>query len=263
MSELSPSRRRSWPRTAGRIAAVAGAVVCLAVIIAAWFGRSIANNAVDGVSGSVDGAIDRAITATQSVSAQLDSASAEAASIATAANEAASNPGTDGLALTAVSDRLDGFTSAYERLRTAYTDVRENAASALASMDALASFIPGVSVPQEPVDRLAAVDQNIRALDDAVGAIQPTGQQVTAAAQTAAASAIATGATYVQGAIDRAAARVDGLTAELQSVQTSADNAANAVRNVVLIAALAISILFVWVLLLNLSLWRFARAGPA
>ena len=258
MTELSLPRRRSWLRTGGRIAAGAGLVICLAVIIATWFGRSIANGAVDDVAGSVEGAIDRAITATQAVGARLDAASAEAASIASAATQAASNPGTDGSAMTAVADRLSRFTSAYEQVRAAYTEVRENAASALASLRQLARLVPGVSVPSAPGDRLAALDTSIRALDDAAAAVRPTTQTATVAAQTAAASAIATAATNLQGSIDRAGALVDNLSAELGNLRTSATNAANGIRNVVLVAALAISILFVWVLALNVALWRLA-----
>jgi hypothetical protein len=263
MTDLAPPRRRSWLAVALQVAAAIGAVLCLTVIVATWFGRSLAVQGVDDVAGTVDTGIQRAITATETVGTRLDTASAEVAEVVSNANEVASNPITaDPVVFTGLSDRVDQFAAGYQRLRVAYADIRENVASAMASLRQVARFVPGVDVPAAPGDRLANIDSNVRSLDDAVAAIRPAGLAATAPARSAAASAIATKATSIQGAIDRTAALVDGLSADLKGVQATASNAAGGVRNVLLMAALAISILFVWVLLLNLALWRLARTSP-
>jgi hypothetical protein len=263
MTESTATARFSKTAIAAQVAAVVGVLLCLAVVAAAWFGRGVAAQGVDDLAGAVDAGINRAITAADTVSGRLDAAAAEAGAIAADATEVAANPpaapGLSAVLPAGLGDRLDRFTERYQQLRATFGEVRENVAASIARLQALARFVPGVTVPQGPADRLAGLETNLQSLDASVSAVRPSGAAVTTAAVSAAATAVADKATAVQGAIARTAAVVDGLSTELQGVRANAAGIAGGVHTILVATALAISILFAWVLLLNVALWRLAR----
>ena len=53
---------------------------------------------------------------------------------------------------------------------------------------------------------------------------------------------------------------MDGLSSNLEGVQANADATIDSIRTILLIAAIALSVLFVWVLALNIALWVLGRA---
>ena len=76
-------RRRS-PRAAraAQVAGVIGVIVCLILALVVWLGRGAVHGALDDLATTVDGGFDRAVTAVQSVSDQIDAAGTQVGSIA-------------------------------------------------------------------------------------------------------------------------------------------------------------------------------------
>ena len=102
------------------------------------------------------------------------------------------------------------------------------------------------------------MDAKIQAIDDAL--VSTWTDLSGADPGAAAAEALANRATPLTDAISGAATAVDGLSTNLEGVQANADATIDSIRNILLIAAIALSILFVWVLALNIALWVLGRA---
>jgi hypothetical protein len=122
----------------------------------------------------------------------------------------------------------------------------------------VARIIPGVRVPEGAGDRLIAVDDKLKAIDDAIVATWTSLSD--AQPGSAVADALAARATPLQDALTAAATAVTGLSTNLQGVQAQADSTVDSIRTILLAAAIALSVLFVWVLLLNIALWLLGRA---
>ena len=76
----------------------------------------------------------------------------------------------------------------------------------------------------------------------------------------AVADALAGRATPLQDALTAAATAVTGLSTNLEGVQARADSTVDGIRTILLLAAIALSLLFLWVLALNIALWLLGRA---
>src|SRR4029453_6452203 len=255
MTEAAPAPRRSRLAIAAQVAAIFGVVVCLLVVLLIWFGRGALSNGVDELAASVNTGMTRAITATEAVARRLDAAATEAARIATQASKAAGSSGSnnDRVRLAA---RIGAFTDSYEKLRLRYSAIRANITNSVESIRRVARLAPGVAVPRAPTGPLPSPHPNLQSLDNATTSMLPGGGTLSKAGTTA----VAGKATKVQATIERTAVAVHGLGRQLEGVQNDAATTANSIRTVLILAAIALTILFVWVLLLNVALWKLGRA---
>jgi hypothetical protein len=74
------------------------------------------------------------------------------------------------------------------------------------------------------------------------------------------ADALAGRATPLKDALTAASTAITGLSTNLQATQTRADNTVDQIRSILLIAAVALTVLFIWVLALNIALWLLGRS---
>ena len=250
----SASPRRSRRALAAKIAGIAGVVVCAAIILGVWLGRGAVANALDGLASDVSSGFDRAIAATDAVAGRLDEAATSMDGINRDAIQLASSgsPAADRLA--SLQARLAQVADTYRQFRERYADLRENVVTASARVQQVARLIPGERIPEGAGDRLRAIDDKLTAIDDALtstfGAI----------GSGPAAQAIATQTARAQAAMTAGAAAVDGMSTRLQAAQADANDVVSSVQTLLLIATLAISLLLLWVLLLNVALWLLGRA---
>ena len=113
-------RRRS-PRAAraAQVAGVIGVIVCLILALVVWLGRGAVHGALDDLATNVDGGFDRAVTAVQSVSDQIDAAGTQVGSIATDADAIVGKvASTD--AISRLTTRLASFADSYRTIRIRY-----------------------------------------------------------------------------------------------------------------------------------------------
>jgi hypothetical protein len=253
VSAAAPRRSR-WAK-ALQVAGIVGIVVSLVVIALIWFGRGFVSGGVDNLASAVNDGINHAISATDRVARRLDAASTEVSRVVTQATEVAGNRASN-QARARLSDRLSRFADRYRQLRVAYAGIRAEVTTAVTTLRRVGRLVPGVELPRGPTDTLAAIDSNLQSLDEAVTSILPAGEApITAAAATA----VANKATPIRSTIDRTSGRVQALGLELQGVRADAVAAANSIRTTILLATIALTIVFVWVLLLNVALWKLGR----
>ena len=68
----------------------------------------------------------------------------------------------------ALSTRLSSLSERYTPIRAAYADAHSQLVSALDRVQTITRFLPGVTVPQAPIDALSRVDEAIRAVDERI-----------------------------------------------------------------------------------------------
>ena len=128
----------------------------------------------------------------------------------------------------------------------------------MSSLQQVARIIPGTRVPEGAGDTLTAVDAKVQAIDDAL--VSTWTSLADADPGAAVTAALAGRATPVKDAISSGATAVHGLSANLAVLQAKADSTVDSIRSILLLAAIALSVLFVWVLALNIALWVLGRA---
>ena len=243
---------------AAKIAGIVGIVICIVIIVIVWFSLGTVSRAVDNLGTTVNSGFDRAITATNTVAAGFTQAAASIDQIRADAAELAANANPDTPRLDALQARLGQFADKYRDLRVRYADARENVVAATSSVQRIAELIPGVRVPEGAGDKLTAVDDKLKAIDAAIVATWTSVSD--AQPGKAVADALAGRATPLQDALTAAATAVTGLSTNLEGVQARADNTVDGIRTILLLAAIALSLLFLWVLALNIALWLLGRA---
>src|SRR5262245_53759381 len=237
MTEAVAAPRRSRRAIAAKIAGIVGVVICVAIIVGVWIGRGAIASTVEGLAADVNGAFERAITVTDTVAGRLNEAASSVGSISTEADELSSSASPSSDRVAALQARVAELGDKYRQLRTRYAEVRENVTSAVARLQSVSRFVPGISVPQGAVGGPTELDE---ALTSTIQGFQDQGGVRGAAAQ-----ALADGAAKIEAAISGAASAVDGVTTRLTSAQTQADNAMNGIGTLLLLAALVISILLI------------------
>jgi hypothetical protein len=258
MGAATPVARRSRRALAAKIAGIVGIVVCAAILAVVWIGRGALSKAFDDLAADVNGGFERAIAATDGVAERLDEAASRIEGVATEATELASSSSPSPQRLAGLQARLGEFADRYRELRVRYADVKENATSAVTALRNVGRIVPGTRVPEAPTGAIAAVDERLRAIDETLTSAWTSIQE--AEPGSAAASALAERATALQAVVEGTAASVAGVSSSLTSAQADATRAIDGIRTILLIAALVISALFIWVLVLNLALWLLGRA---
>jgi len=243
---------------AAKIAGIVGIVICIVIIVVVWFSLGTVSRAVDNLGTTVNSGFDRAITATNTVAAGFTQAAASIDQIRADAAALAANANPDTPRLDALQARLGQFADKYRDLRVRYADARENVVAATSSVQRIAELIPGVRVPEGAGDKLTAVDDKLKAIDAAIVATWTSVSD--AQPGKAVADALAGRATPLQDALTAAATAVTGLSTNLEGVQARADSTIDGIRTILLLAAIALSLLFLWVLALNIALWLLGRA---
>jgi hypothetical protein len=257
-AETTGAHHRStrWA-TAAQVAGVVGIVICVALIVVAWLFHGAARQSVDDLGATVDTGIASAITATDTVASRLEGATTEAGLIAAEANAEASNPSRSSDAIAALTARVGNLADGYRAIRERYAEAKANLTSGLSSLQRVARLVPGASAPAGPPPALAELDARLQAVDDTITSVWSTlnsgGPPGTVAA------AVATQVGNLQGFLGDAAARVRDVQGQLNGIQASAASATNGIGTIITIASLVFTLLFLWVLGLNVALWQLGR----
>ena len=229
---VGPRKRNRVLGTIGQVVAVVGLVVCLLLAVGVVVGRGWAVDTVDQVAASVDAKL-------AVVPPKLDGASQKVAEVAggvgvvaDAVQAAADNPGTVGTALQTLLGSVNGLSEKYLALRQSYADARNSIASAIGAAQAVDRLIPGLAIPQEPIQKLEDLDARIQELDTSimsvVNAIPADGSVANALSGVAdKITGLETKLSDVSGALADASARVQSLRADIASVAGTARFAIN------------------------------------
>jgi hypothetical protein len=239
------------------LAGVVGGAICLVLIAVVWLGIGRVSGAIDDLALSVDNGFGRAIAATTAVATRLDGEATDAGAIAADATQLSSEASPPESAVVALTTRIGRLSDAYSQLRVRLGDARESIGTAVASIQRVAQLLPGARVPAAPVGALAAVDAKLQAVDDGLAAMWPSDGSGGAASQ--AVATIASVATTVRAAVADTSTAIQGLSTNLEAVRQSAAGTIADIRSILLLAGVVISLLLIWVFILNVAMWQLGR----
>ncbi|MFL5750816.1 MAG: hypothetical protein ACJ767_09410 [Chloroflexota bacterium] len=257
MTEQAAASGRSARSIVAQIAAVVGIVLCVALIVLVWLGRGSITGSLDGLSTDVNGAFDRAIAPAEAATGRLDQIVTSIDSISIDSTDLASATAPTRERLSALQARLSGLADRYRELRVNAAEVRENVASAISALRLVARIVPGDRVPPGVTDAVAAVEEKLTSIDEALSAAVESVQE-NAPVETAA-EAISERTSRLQTAVAGASDSVSGLSSRLTTAKAKAGQAIGGVQTIVTVGTVAISLIILWVLVLNVALWELGR----
>ncbi len=210
---------------------------------------------MDDLGTDVNSGFDRAITATDAVATRLDETVAAIDTLRADAAELAASSTPDLARLSNLQGRLGQISDRYLEARVRYAEARENVVGVVSSLQRIARIIPGVRVPEGVGDTLAAVDARSRHQRRVRSTRTVSGADPGAAGWPPSLSR----ATREGRDRERCNGRPRP-SADLAGLQAKAVSTVDSIRSILLLAAIALSVLFVWVLALNIALWVLGRA---
>ncbi|HYO42799.1 MAG TPA: hypothetical protein VES19_06320 [Candidatus Limnocylindrales bacterium] len=252
-----PGKARKATAVLGQVVGIVGTVACLALIVGVLFGRGWATSAVSDVVANVDAAVERAEPLLDNAAAGVDAVAQRAAETAAAAEAVAVDPNATPEALQRVLDRLGSVSQRYLELRTEYAGAREQVVSALDRLSVITRIVPGVSVPQGPVDALAGLDGTARGLDARVIALIDAGAKVQELNLTAA--AVAEKARDVEAGLVPVSAGIEEVDGRLATLQAEVARLGDTVNSVVTVVAVVLILVLLYLALLHVVLFRSSR----
>jgi hypothetical protein len=220
-TEPPPPRRRDRVLgTVGQVVGIIGLVVCLVLAVGVVFGRGWAVGTVDDVAAAVDAKIAQAEPLLNQASARAGEISGRVSTVADLAAGIAADPSPGGAVADTLRSGLATVSDRYQTLRANYGDVRASVQSVVDRLQTLDRLVPAISIPQGPVDALAALDARLQEFDAKVtGLISidpgqgPVNKAAAAIAQ--AAGDIDAKITNLQGGIGDVQQRVSALRTKL------------------------------------------------
>lgn len=259
-----PGKGRRATGIVGQVAGIVGIIVSLALIVGVLYIRGWGTETVTEVAANVDAAIARTEPMLETAAATVDQVSQRVGDVATAAEAVALDPDATPAALQGILDRLAAVSERYTELRTGYAGAREQIVSILDRLALIDRLIPGFDIPEGPVDALAGLDENARAIDAQIMQLVNAGLAVQAINTTAA--TIADKARQVEAGLEKIAAGIDGVGVRLDELRAEVSSIAATVNTVITILCVALVLLLAYMALLHWILFRSGRGyarGPS
>jgi hypothetical protein len=255
-----PTTSVGTPRKAasvgGQTLAVVGIVVCIVLAALVILARGWAVDQVDAVGDSIDAGLARGIPALQAADTRVAEVGTRVQEVADAATAVATSDAVAPQVAQALSGRLSGISERYLPLRAGYADARSDLVSALDRVQAVQRFVPGITVPQGPIDALASLDQAVRAVDERITGILAANQAGTAIRETA--QRVADAAPGVQTALGDVSTRLANAETRLNEARADVTSTMDRITSLITIVTLLILVLLVYVAALHVVLLRAA-----
>ncbi len=253
----APKRRRRLGGV-GQVVGVIGFVLSLVLAFGALAGSAWLTGQIEAVAVTVDARIADGQPKLDTLSAKVAEIKVTVDDVVALADGAAqATAPADGL-IAGLRDRLDGLANRYTELRTAYTDLREKVTGALSSLQLLERVIPGFTVPQGPMEALAALDARVQELDTAITGVLDTKFDGTPLRDAAAlvsekVGMVSTGLGTVVGVIDDTSAKLTQARADITA-------AVSQLTSYIMIGGVLVMLLFLYMAFLHWVLFRTSRA---
>ena len=248
---------RKTASVAGQVVAVVGIGVCILLAIVVLLARGWAVDQVDSIATSIDGALARGIPALQAADDRVTQMGTTVQEVSDAATVVATSDAVVAPAVAqALSTRLSSLSERYTPIRAAYADAHSQLVSALDRVQTISRFLPGVTVPQAPIDALSRVDEAIRAVDERITAVLEANRAGTAIRESA--QRVADAAPAVQTALDTVSTRFTDAEARLNDARVDVTSTMDRIRTAITIVTLLVLALLAYIAVLHVVLLRFS-----
>lgn len=248
-----------------QLVGVVGFAVCVILAVLVLFGRGWAVDQVDAIGTSVDDGMAKGLPLLAEADSRVADVTSQVQKVSDLAGviAAADRPATD--AGQALSAGLGCISERYLPLRARYADARANLVSAVDRLDAASRFVPGVSVPQGPVDALSRLDESIRAVDERVVGLLGTNGEATPVKDVAA--RVTTASAAVLEALGNVTTRLGEAETRLNEARAKVASTMDTITTLINVVAVLLVLLLVYVAILHVVLMRSAggmrRTPPA
>jgi methyl-accepting chemotaxis protein len=249
--------RRRATGIVGQVAGIIGIVVSLALIVGVLYVRGWGTDTVTEVAANVDAAIARTEPMLETAAAKVDEVAQRVGEVAAAAEAVSLDPNATPAALQGILDGLAAVSERYTELRTGYAAAREQVVSILDRLALVDRLIPGIDIPEGPVDALASLDERARAIDAQIMELIDAGLAVQGVNR--AAAAIAEKARQVEAGLGTLAAGVEEVGVRLDELRADIADIASTVNTVITILCVALVLLLLYMALLHWVLFRSSR----
>lgn len=240
----------------GQAVGIVGIVISLLLALGVIVGRGWLVDQVNGVAGAVDDGLAKGVPLLADADAKVTDVQARITEAGDAARAVLDGSSPPPAVVQAFSARLSAVTDRYFPLRASYADARANVVSTIDRLQTLDRLVPGISVPEGPVDALATLDGTVRAVDSNVMAVLSANEGAQAVAD--AARTVAAKAPDVTAALDGVHGKIADAQARLTATRDSLASAASSITTAITIVALVIVLGLLYVAFLHLVLFRSA-----
>jgi len=254
-----PAGKPKPVKVAGQVVGILGIIVSIVLVVGVLLGRGWVIGQVDAVAATVDAGLARADPVLLAAETKVGDVKTRVEAMVQAADAVAANPAPPPALTGALSGAISAVTDRYASLRSGYSDAREGITSTIAQLQGLVRFIPGVSVPQGPIDALAALDTKVRALDSTLSGVfggQPGSQAIGELA-----TAVSAKGNELLAGLDTVASAINQVQGTLAQARADAAGIASTIDSVMTILTVVIVLLFVYIALLHWVLFRTSRAA--
>ena len=243
------------------VAGVVGVVLCVLLVVGLWFGRGWLSDRVDGVTAASEHATAHATELSGVAIGELEQRAVEVDGIEAAARQVAGDPAATSAMLQALASRLAPISDAYRTTRGAYVSLREGVSSVLDTVQRLDRVVRSVDIPDSLGSSLSAIDARLAAMDAALTGVIGAGNATVGVS--AGATALADQAATLSDALRRAEDVGRMVQVGLTDVQSQLAAAAATLDDLVGYSVIALTVVLIWVLLLNVALWALGRRWRA
>jgi chromosome segregation ATPase len=243
----------------GMTLAVIGIVISLAMIVGIWSGRGAVSSELASISAGIDGRLQRVDAALDHLTNRLETAQGRVNEASANAMQLGQGSTADGPIVDALGEKADQLADDYADMRESFVIAREGIIDARERLDWLRQQFPMLPIPQLSGDQLQALEQRLGDLNASLAQLRielSTRQGPVAQIRDrviAALNNVSTGIGEVASQVSAAEARVDGARTSLAETQAAVERWATA-------GAVVASLLCLYGVLLNLSLFVVARA---
>lgn len=252
----SPSQRGRVLGMTAQTAGVVGIVVSLVMIVVVILGRGWAVDRVDQVALRIDDGLAKGVPLLDTASQKISNVAGRVGVVVGVLETQAADPGPVPALLQDLVAKANDVSDQYLELRATYTDARAKLAGVLDTLQALDRLVPGIDIPDAPVDALTSLDEKLVALDGTVmsviGALPNVGDGQAIAALAEQAAKLETALTTVTAGLDEAEAKLTALRAEVAAT-------ADTVNTVITLVTLVLVLAFLYSALLHWVLYRSGR----
>jgi hypothetical protein len=242
---------------AAEIVGVVGIVVFLALAVGIVLGRGWAVSTMDDLAAGVDSRVAKVVPMLDTASGKVSEVSGRLGAVADIAQSVADSPSPAQAILQKLLTEVTNVSDRYMALRTSYADARDTIVGIIDRLQTMERFIPGFSVPQGAVDKLAAVDAKVRELDAAIMGI--TGALPQDGAVNQAAGTIADKVGKASTTLDALSTTMSEAKQRLVDLRAEIKSKVDTLRTAITLGSFALVLLCAWIAVLHWVLFRTGR----